>query len=171
MRASLAVLPGLALALASLSPATSLVAAAAPSTATPPADATLGGPATPAQVNRGARIYRTLCLACHLPDGKGMPGLTPPLAGSDFLSADRTRAIRIVLKGQSGVITVNGAAYQGLMPGLESVLIDAQVADVLTYVFNSWGNCGEAFSASVVAVLRGQWRSEVPLQAPPTALP
>lgn len=122
----------------------------------PAVDLTSAGPATSAQIARGARTYRSLCFACHLPDGKGMAGATPPLAGSDYLFDDRERAIRIVLKGQSGPITVNGASYNGIMLPLEAVLTDKQVADVLTYVYNSWGNQGEAFDPDYVAVVRRQ---------------
>lgn len=124
--------------------------------ALPAIDLTSAGPATSAQIARGARTYRSLCFACHLPDGKGMAGATPPLAGSDYLFDDRERAIRIVLKGQSGPITVNGANYNGIMLPLEAVLTDKQVADVLTYVYNSWGNQGDAFDSDHVAKIRAQ---------------
>lgn len=152
-------------------PAAAVVANAAPAmeatpaAVLPAADLTLAGPATSAQISRGARVYRTLCVACHLPDGKGMATVTPPLAGADFMFADRTRAIRTILKGIEGPITVNGAAYQGTMPSLEQILTDAQVADVLTYVFNTWGNTGEAFDAAHVARLRADW-ANIPRIAP-----
>lgn len=146
-------------------PAAAPLADAAPAAVLPAADLTLAGPATSAQINRGARVYRTLCVACHLPDGKGMATVTPPLAGADFMFADRTRAIRTVLKGIEGPITVNGSPYQGTMPSLEQILTDAQVADVLTYVFNTWGNTGEAFDAAHVARLRADWVN-IPRVAP-----
>lgn len=122
------------------------------------ADPSTAGPATAAQLTNGARIYRTLCAACHLPDGRGMAGVTPPLAGADYLLTDRERSVRIVLRGLSGPITVNGAAYHGIMPPLEAVLTDQQVADVLTYVFNTWGNAGEAFDPAFVANVRARNR-------------
>lgn len=131
-------------------------AAIAPWAAAP--DPTSSGTATPAQIARGARTYRSLCLACHLPDGKGMIGAIPPLAGSDYMLGDRERAIRVVLKGLEGPIIVNGHAYAGVMPALEGVLTDAQVADVLTYVFNSWGNKGDGFDSSHIRSLRALWR-------------
>lgn len=143
--------------------------AAAPANVPPAVDLTLAGPPTSAQIARGERVYRTLCLACHLPDGKGMAGVVPPLAGADYMTADRARTVRIVLKGLQGPVTVNGTAYQGLMPGLENVLTDAQVADVLTYVFNRWGNSGEAFAPDHIASLRAQWRPLAPVAAAPVA--
>ena len=75
----------------------------------------------------------------------------PPLAGSDYLKADRDRAIRIILKGIDGPIKVNGSDYKGVMPSLASSLNDQKIADVLTYVLNSWGNAGDAFSPDDVS--------------------
>lgn len=91
------------------------------------------------QMERGKKVFLSVCFACHMQEGQGLPGVFPPLAGSDFLKADKGRAIRIPLKGLSGPITVNGKQYNNVMPP-QSQLSDAQVADVLTYVMNSWGN-------------------------------
>lgn len=122
--------------------------------APPHVDRSSAGLATAAQLANGAKVYRTLCVSCHLPDGKGMFSVIPPLAGSDYMLADRERAIRGVLKGVSGPITVNQVAYNGAMPPLEAVLTDRQVADVLTYVYNSWGNQGDAFDSGLVGLVR-----------------
>jgi len=108
------------------------------------------------QVEKGKQVYMGLCFACHQPDGKGLPGAFPPLAGSDFLKADRERAVRIVLKGLSGPVTVNGTTINSAMPPQEAVLTDQQIADVLTYVTNSWGNTGDAFSADKVKAIRNE---------------
>ena len=97
-----------------------------------------------------------LCFACHQPDGKGLPGAFPPLAGSDYMLADRDRAVRTILKGLSGPVTVNGVTLNSVMPPQEAVLTDAQIADVLTYVFNSWGNTGEGFKADHVRAIRNE---------------
>ncbi|MDD3179082.1 MAG: copper-containing nitrite reductase [Opitutaceae bacterium] len=106
------------------------------------------------QVDRGKRVYASLCSACHQPDGNGLPGAFPPLAGSDYLKADRERPIRIVLKGLTGPITVNGKTFNSAMPAQEAMLNDQQIADVLTYVTNSWGNTGDAYSADQVRRVR-----------------
>jgi nitrite reductase (NO-forming) len=108
------------------------------------------------QIEKGKQVYMGLCFACHQPDGKGLPMAFPPLANSDYMLADRDRAIRIVLKGLTGPVTVNGTTINSVMPPQEAVLTDAQVADVLTYVFNSWGNKGDAFTADQVKALRNQ---------------
>jgi nitrite reductase (NO-forming) len=100
------------------------------------------------QMERGKKVFLTSCFACHMANGEGLPGVFPPLAGSDYLKADKERAIRAVTKGLSGPITVNGKPYNNLMP--PQLLDDAQTADVLTYVMNSWGNDYGTISASDV---------------------
>ena len=108
------------------------------------------------QAEKGKQVYMGLCFACHQPDGKGLPGAFPPLAGSDFMLADRERAIRVVLKGLTGPVTVNGKTINSAMPPQEAVLTDRQVADVLTYVYNTWGNTGDAFTTDQVKTIRNQ---------------
>ena len=108
------------------------------------------------RIEKGKQVYMGLCFACHQPDGKGLPGAFPPLAGSDYLMADRTRAIRIVLKGLTGPVVVNGVKLESAMPPQEAVLTDAQIADVLTYVTNAWGNQGEVFTADQVKAVRNE---------------
>ena len=90
------------------------------------------------QMERGKQVFLTSCFACHMANGEGLPGIFPPVAKSDFLQADKDRAIRVVTRGLSGPITVNGQPYNNMMPpqGLD----DAQTANVLTYIMNSWGN-------------------------------
>jgi nitrite reductase (NO-forming) len=90
------------------------------------------------QMERGKKVFLTSCFACHMATGEGLPNVFPPLAGSDYLKADKDRAIRTVVKGLSGPVTVNGKLYNNMMPPQE--VTDEQAADVLTYVMNSWGN-------------------------------
>ena len=90
------------------------------------------------QMERGKKVFLSACFACHMQEGQGLPAVFPPLAGSDFLKADRDRAIKIPIKGLSGPIVVNGKPYNNLMPPQQ--FTDDQIADVLTYVMNSWGN-------------------------------
>lgn len=86
----------------------------------------------------GKQIYTKTCFACHQANGEGIPNAFPPLAKSDYLNADIKRAIDIVLHGKTGEITVNGQKYNSVMT--KQALNDQEVADVLTYVYNSWGN-------------------------------
>ena len=108
------------------------------------------------QIEKGKQVYMGLCFACHQPDGKGLPAVFPPLAGSDYMLADRERAIRVVLKGLTGPVVVNGAKFDSAMPPQEAALTDAQVADVLTYIYNAWGNKGDAFTTDQVKSIRNQ---------------
>lgn len=101
------------------------------------------------QIKLGKNIYQQNCAACHQPDGKGIPGAFPPLANSDYFNADWKRAIDIVKNGKSGSITVNGSVYNGVMPAMG--LSDADIANVLTYVSNSWGNNKKTFSKTEVS--------------------
>lgn len=91
-------------------------------------------------LSAGEAVYKTTCLACHQATGLGLPNFYPPLAKSDYLMADKVRAIKQVKNGSEGEIIVNGEKYNGVMP--PQSLDNQQIADVLTYVMNSWGNDG-----------------------------
>lgn len=128
------------------------VAAAAPPAETEPEDKPGVPPSKAVQMERGRRVFLMACFACHQPNGQGLPGIFPPLAGSDFLKADRERAIRIPLKGLTGPVEVNGKTYNSIMP--PQPFNDRQVADVLTYIMNSWGNDLGQVSTEEVAKAR-----------------
>ena len=100
----------------------------------------------------GKTVYQKTCLTCHQADGKGMQGTYPPLAGSDYLLADKFRAIRQVIKGSSNKITVNGNDYQSVMTpqGLD----DSDIAQVLNYVYHSFGNNGFTVTSADVKAVR-----------------
>jgi len=104
------------------------------------------------QIEFGGRIYHQNCLACHQEDGEGIPGVFPPLAGSDYLNADKKRAASTILHGLSGKITVNGKEFDGLMPSQQ--LTDEEIANVLTYVYSVWGNSGETVTPEEVKEVR-----------------
>lgn len=106
------------------------------------------------QFERGKKVFLTSCFACHMANGEGLPAVFPPLAGSDFLKADKDRAIKIVTKGLSGPITVNGKSFNNMMPPQE--FSDDQVADVLTYVMNTWGNTFGSVSVNDVKRVRAE---------------
>ena len=87
----------------------------------------------------GKKVYETSCMNCHMQDGKGLEGAFPPVAKSDFLRKNSNEIIDVLTKGQSGEIKVNGVTYNGVMPSVE-YLSDKEIADVLNYIQNSWGN-------------------------------
>jgi nitrite reductase (NO-forming) len=90
------------------------------------------------KMESGKQIYMKTCFACHQATGEGIANAFPPLAKSDYLNADVKRAIGIVLNGKTGEIKVNGVVYNSIMT--RQTLTDDEIADVLTYVYNSWGN-------------------------------
>jgi len=100
----------------------------------------------------GKTIYQKTCITCHQADGKGMQGTYPPLAGSDYLLADKYRAIKQVLKGSMNKITVNGNDYQGVMT--PQGLNDSDVSQVLNYVYHSFGNNGFTVTSADVKAVR-----------------
>ncbi len=105
-----------------------------------------------AQIERGKLIYLKNCFICHQFNGQGIPGVYPPLAKSDFLMSHKESAIRIGCEGQSGEIEVNGKKFDNTMPVV--ILNDQEVADVLTYVRNSWGNESEVINGDEVKAAR-----------------
>ena len=105
-------------------------------------------------MEKGKRVYSQTCFACHQAEGQGLPGVFPPLAKSDFLMADRARAIRGVIKGQTGEMIVNGQKYNGLMPPV--MINDEQIAQVVTYVMNSWGNTGDIVTVEEVQKIHAE---------------
>ncbi|WBX75059.1 copper-containing nitrite reductase [Tenacibaculum ovolyticum] len=90
------------------------------------------------KIASGKQIYTQTCFACHQANGEGIPNAFPPLAKSDYLNADVKRAIATVIHGKTGEITVNGKKYNSVMT--KQTLTDEEVADVLTFVYNSWDN-------------------------------
>ena len=113
---------------------------------------TAGGAGTPA--GDGAQIFAARCAACHQAGGTGIPGVFPPLAGSNWVTGSDIAAVRILLHGVQGTLTVNGAAYNGAMPGFASQLSDAEIAAVLSYVRSQWGNEAEPVGTSLVTAER-----------------
>ncbi len=100
------------------------------------------------KIEIGKNIFQHTCFACHQADGKGIPNAFPPLAKSDYLNADVSRAINVVLHGKSGEVTVNGTTFNSVMPA--QTLSDREVANVLTYVYSNWGNNGTNVTEEMV---------------------
>ncbi|MBI4501750.1 MAG: nitrite reductase, copper-containing [Gemmatimonadetes bacterium] len=113
------------------------------------------------RVEAGRRVFQQNCAACHQAEGQGLANVFPPLAGSDFLNADKQRAIGVVLHGLSGEVTVNGAKFNNVMPALR--LEDPDVASALTYIYSQWKNAGHDVTPADVAAAR---KLPAPEQAP-----
>ncbi len=106
-------------------------------------------------VLRGKKIYEQNCLTCHQADGNGVPNLNPPLSKTTYVLGDQVRLIKIVLNGLEEEIEINGNYYSNPMPSFGSVLNDQQIADVLTYVRNSFSNKASQVTAAKVKTVRG----------------
>ena len=114
-----------------------------------------GAPKSKAEkIELGRRLFTSICAACHQPTGQGLPNVFPPLAGSDFLNADKNRAIKIVINGRQGEVVVNGRKFNNSMPKFP--LGDDDIANVLTFVYNSFGNAGLEVQPDEVKLLRTQ---------------
>jgi len=106
-------------------------------------------------MDRGKTIYETNCQACHQPNGMGVPRLNPPLAKTQYVVGDKARLIQIVAKGLNETIIIDDEEYANPMPAFPQ-LTDQQVADVLTYVRNSFGNKATAITTAQVKVERAK---------------
>jgi mono/diheme cytochrome c family protein len=139
------------------------VAAAAAAPGTDAAADGAPGDGAAAAVPDGVRLYAQHCSACHMATGAGIPGAFPPIADhvGELVAADRSYPAKVVLFGLAGAITVNGTAYNGLMPAIGAGLQDDEVAAILEYVLNAWGDItvlGDAhtpYTAEEVA----EWRA------------
>lgn len=101
----------------------------------------------------GKKVYDSVCLACHMADGSGVPGMHPPLIETDFVNGDKEELIKITLEGLSGKIEVDGEEYNSIMPP-HSHLTNKQIADVLTYIRGSFGNNASEVSVEEVQEVR-----------------
>lgn len=108
----------------------------------------------PQQIAAGKEIFGRTCFACHQSEGQGIPSVFPPLAKSDYLNTDPNRAIDAVLHGLSGEITVNGKKFNNVMTSQN--LTDEEIANVLTYVYNSWGNNKTTVTPAMVSMQRNK---------------
>ena len=130
-----------------------------------PAPAPAAAPAAPAaasnafvkasdeQMKRGAAVYARTCIACHQPTGLGLPPVFPPLANAPIVVGNPELPVKFILQGLMGPITVNGMTYNSMMPPVAGVS-DADIADVLTYVRQSFGNQGNPVTADQVKAIR-----------------
>lgn len=96
--------------------------------------------AAPAETAGGANMYIANCASCHQPNGEGLAGTFPPLAGSRIVKGDPSKLIRIVKYGITGPLALGGKEYNGMMPAWSPTLSDDAIAATITYVRSSWGN-------------------------------
>ena len=123
------------------------------------------------QTVAGDKLFAQNCAACHQPDGKGIPGAFPPLAGSSWVTASPDVIGRILLYGVNGPIKVSGKDFNGQMPNFGARMDDEQIAAIASYVRTAWGNQSEAVNPGQIAKIRSDekgrskpWQGEVELR-------
>ncbi|MHA4871472.1 c-type cytochrome [Duganella sp. PWIR1] len=113
-----------------------------------------GKPAGAGGAADGLQIYTANCVACHQASGAGLPGVFPPLGGSEWVLGADKLPVNILLHGVSGKLTVKDVAYSGQMPAFKDKLNDAEIAAVLTYIRTNFGNSAGKIGADVVKAER-----------------
>lgn len=108
-----------------------------------------------ASMERGKKVYEATCLPCHQANGSGVPNLNPPLKQTKWVLGDKTALIRVLLNGMDEEIEIDGAYFANTMPA-QSALKDEEIADVLTYVRNSFGNKAEIITPAEVKKVRAK---------------
>lgn len=106
-------------------------------------------------MDNGKKVYDTYCLACHQADGGGVPRLNPPLTKTTYVLGDKKRLVQIVVKGMNEPLEIDGETYDNAMAA-HDFLTDQEVADVLTYVRNSFKNKASAVTAAEVKAIRAK---------------
>jgi mono/diheme cytochrome c family protein len=108
-----------------------------------------------ATMERGKKVYVKFCMTCHQVDGGGVPGLNPPLEKTTWVAGNKTKLIRVILKGMNTHEEIDGETYTNIMPPF-NYLKDQQISDVLTYIRNSFGNKAIPVTVGDVQYVRGR---------------
>jgi len=106
-------------------------------------------------MQRGELVYKSVCLTCHQADGGGVPRMNPPLIKTKWVLGDKTKLITLMLKGMNEPIEIEDEEYHNPMPP-HTELNDQQIADVLTFVRNSFGNKASVVTSSEVKSVRAK---------------
>jgi mono/diheme cytochrome c family protein len=104
-------------------------------------------------MDSGKKVYTLYCMSCHQPDGIGVPHVNPPL-NSKQVTGDKNTLINIVIKGSATYQEINGIVYSNVMPPNPG-LRDQEIADVLTYIRNSFGNKTSSVKVSEIRSANG----------------
>jgi mono/diheme cytochrome c family protein len=107
-------------------------------------------------MKRGQAVYNRTCIACHQPTGLGIAPVFPPLAGSEWVAMSPSVAMRNILHGMTGPVSVKGTVYNGMMPAVAG-LSDGDIADVVTYVRNSFGNTSAVVTEDEVKAIKAKY--------------
>ncbi len=105
-------------------------------------------------MQKGEKVYNRVCLVCHQSDGSGVPMMYPPVIESSYISGNTDSLIVLILEGMSGPVVVKGEQYNSIMPPQKDVLDDKEIADLINFLRNSYGNSGEPVNPEQVARMR-----------------
>lgn len=106
-----------------------------------------------ASMANGKAVYSRICISCHQADGGGVQNMNPPLIKTTYVLGNKAKLISIVLNGFSENVEIDGNTYSNIMPA-QDFLKDQEIADVLTYVRNSFGN--KAVAVTLAEVKKGR---------------
>jgi len=106
-----------------------------------------------ASIDSGKKVYDMYCLSCHMEDGNGVPRMNPPLSKTKWVLGDKKKLIAVILNGMDEEIDINGQSYSNTMAP-HDYLKDQEIADVLTYIRNSFGNKASAVTTADVKAAR-----------------
>lgn len=110
-------------------------------------------PSAAASIVRGQQVYTQYCLSCHQTDGGGVPDMNPPLSKTTYVLGDNRKLIKVILNGFTQNVDIDGESYSNNMPP-HNFLTDQQIADVLNYVRNNFGNKASAVTMTQVKAVR-----------------
>jgi mono/diheme cytochrome c family protein len=117
-------------------------------------------------VAAGRRIFLQKCAFCHGSEGNGFGKKIPPLAGAPWVQGPPSRLTALVLDGLTGKQTIGGMEYAGVMPAWRGVLTDPEIAAVLTYIRQAWGNKSPAISIGLVREIDQRYQARRGFWAP-----
>ncbi len=106
-----------------------------------------------ASIAAGQKVFSQYCVSCHQADALGVPHMNPPLVKTTYVLGDKTKLIKIVLNGFDEDVEINGERYSNSMAS-HDFLKDQEIADVLTFVRNSFGNKAPAITMAQVKAVR-----------------
>ena len=106
-----------------------------------------------ASIAAGQKVFSQYCVSCHQADGLGVPHMNPPLVKTTYVLGDKTKLIKIVLNGFNEDVEINGETYSNSMAS-HDFLKDEEIANVLTFVRNSFGNKAPAITVAQVKTVR-----------------
>jgi mono/diheme cytochrome c family protein len=120
-------------------------------------------PAVPGAAVDGKALFAAQCVACHQATGMGLPGVFPPLDGSEWVQGDTRVLANILLHGITGDLTVKGNKYAGAMPSFQH-LSDAELAAIASHIRGNWSNKAEAVPPDLFAKARKEGKRSTPFE-------